>query len=80
VASATGRSVNASTPPHFGDVVESRSRGNAIRPPTAEAGGRAAEPRPARSVSMTREQRDALKRRILAQHPHLAAEILAERG
>jgi hypothetical protein len=35
VASATGRSVNASTPPHFGDVVESRSRGNAIRPPTA---------------------------------------------
>jgi len=28
--------------------------------------------------AMTREQRDALKRRILAQHPHLVSELRGE--
>jgi hypothetical protein len=28
-------------------------------------------------ASMTREQRDALKRRILAQHPHLVEELIS---
>ena len=28
--------------------------------------------------SMTREQRDALKRRILAQHPHLVSQLRGE--
>jgi hypothetical protein len=30
--------------------------------------------------SMTREQRDALKRRILAQHPHLVQELTGDIG
>jgi hypothetical protein len=30
--------------------------------------------------SMTREQRDALKRRILAQHPHLLQELTGDMG
>jgi hypothetical protein len=31
-------------------------------------------------ASMTREQRDALKRRILAQHPHLVQELTGDMG